>query len=79
MQDYFKFINFELYAFQSDSSDQYVMAYMVLVCIFYVMMLVLILFSTRLFNAAKRENLEESTKYMMKGLSFVLFLYMNVL
>ena len=79
MQDYFKFINFELYAFNTGSSDQYVMAYMVLVGVFYLMMLVLILLSTRLFNAAKRENLEESTKALMKGLSFVLFLYINLL
>ena len=43
------------------------------------MILILLLFSSRLFKAAKRENLEESTKYMMKGLSFILFLYLNVL
>lgn len=78
IDNYFKFINFELYSFTGDSNGLYLVIYAVMVGIFYFIAFSMFALAKKMFEAARSESLGEGAKYTVNAFSGLMTLYLTV-
>lgn len=73
---YFTFINFQMYTLSSSNAGTFLMVYSLISGLFFLFLITLFVMSSQAFEDSKTEDIKESSKLILRGLTFIMTIFL---